>query len=782
MQFVIVKSKMELTYLEIDKIRKDFNETTSIICDNNLQYEWISSDSKTFFIGRNPEIPIYNKYTTFSITQNNELSFIHGWLKKIDEDVLFDANNLSKIGDEETNFDGFYLACKLNSLGEGIIHTSLYHPQLYYTKSQNKFAVSNRISTLSKIFNFNKFNKKHLASHIQYQHTLITHDTMYENIYQIPFGSKIVISDELILQRNYDLFYDGLLEKKYQENSKSYWDECFQKVSSQVNAFKNLDIQDKLLVGISGGMDSRLLFSIFHECISSTFSWGPVYSPEVIAGKMCADAANIPHETPSLRMAQSSQNLLKLFPQHIFAREFEMCPWDFGILYRHTKDTITIDGQEFIKTAPYDNDMSIEEIINSMENKFSWRKYTIPEKYYEMILKENEENLRKFLDNMNNVQKFPFIERVLTRGRWAARVHETIFDHSFNVYPLLTNTFLKYAYNSSINSMKNQEIVYEMIYRSCPELLDIPLFNKSFVQKDIPPLENKIPGKINYKYEYLIKYFDYLKKFMLEYYDLICDLVKKDFIDNLSIHQLNEQKIRYDESLSQTIYTLLQTIVLLQTKDFTLLKNSLDVDWGIENEDFEDTYDEDCLKAFVEYNKDIISLKQTIKDYEKKLDNCKDSNKFISSSDFNRILFYDKGLKNDYNKNWDESIVNRLQTDYGTVVTPNLGNWFCPKINDVEYILPDKFKIDVDLVEYSPLMKIILLNSKRENITKGLNEFEKKSSINHLSIEYNCGNIKYHLDDQLIEDFQDLGDKISIRIDLWGSDKLIYKEFLIRIP
>ena len=118
---------------------------------------------------------------------------------------------------------------------------------------------------------------------------------------------------------------------------------------------------------------------------------------------MCADEVNIPHKTPSLRMAQSSQNLLKLFPQHIFAREFEMCPWDFGIIYSVTKDTITIDGQEFIKTAPYERKEDKEKILNSVESKFSWRKYSIPEEYYELIVKEHKKNMQDFLDNIHDI-------------------------------------------------------------------------------------------------------------------------------------------------------------------------------------------------------------------------------------------------------------------------------------------------------------------------------------------------------------------------------------------
>ena len=178
-------------------------------------------------------------------------------------------------------------------------------------------------------------------------------------------------------------------------------------------------------------------------------------------------------------------------------------------------------------------------------------------------------------------------------------------------------------------------------------------------------------------------------------------------------------------------------------------------------------------------DEDIIKLKQDLKKYKlKEIENSKYS---LAVNKYNHILFYDKGLKHDYNVNWNKNAVNMFQSDEGTIVAPNSGNWFSPLVNGADFFLPNKFKIDIDLVEYSPVMKIILLNSNGESFIKGLDMFEK-SQIDHLTIEYDEGNIKYHGDDQIIEDFYGLGDKISIRIDLWGSKKLIYKEFLIRVP
>ena len=673
MQFVFLKSEDKLTSDEIDDIRKNFCETTSVVCENT-QYEWVSSDSKAFFIGRNPNVTIYEKYQTFDVNQNNDLAFINGWLKKSDEDYLLDAKKVHNLDCED--LDGLFLYGKFNSHGSGEIKTSLLIPNLYYAKSEGKFAISNRISTLSKIFNYTSFNKKHFASHVHYLTTFITNDTLYENIYCIPLGSKITISDDLILERTIDIFYNEELEKKYLEDREKYWDECYRRILSQVHAFDNLGINDKLKVGISGGIDSRLLLSIYHKSIDSTFTWGPTYSPEVIVGKMCADKVGLIHNKQNIRGAQSTKNFLNFFPEHIFTRELEMSPWDFGPMHYDTLDTITVDGQEFLKTPPFDKEITREEIIEENEKKFLWRKGIVPDEYLSVMTDEHRNHIIEVLDNIHNIQKFPFMERILRRGRWVGRVQETIFEQSFNIYPLITNTFLTYVYNSSVESMLNKEFIYEIISRSTPELLEVPFYNASYFQKDIPLVENKIPGKTSYRYEFLIKYFDYLKEFALEHHHLIEDFVKMDYLDNLTLERLEDMKNRNDPSLPQSFYNVLESIVIFKVNDFPLLKNNFDYDWEVVDESSQsdvnqsdveekknifDTpalrhtdyykvfemvdeepetlnsflkelmeYDEDCLTAFVEYNKDIVNYKKEIIQYKKEIANYKkESSKLV---------------------------------------------------------------------------------------------------------------------------------------------------------
>ena len=192
MQFILLKSKSILTNDEKEHIRKEFNETNSIIAESN-DYEWTSTDGKTFFIGKNPNIDIYTKYNVFNI-DNNNLSFIHGWLKKEKEDKLLQAFEFDEFLKND-ELDGFFISAFIKSDGNGEFFNSVYYPAIYYIEQNEKFAISNRISTLAHVFNNKTLNKRHIASHIEYQHNPLTFETMYENIFQIPFGTKIILND-----------------------------------------------------------------------------------------------------------------------------------------------------------------------------------------------------------------------------------------------------------------------------------------------------------------------------------------------------------------------------------------------------------------------------------------------------------------------------------------------------------------------------------------------------------------------------------------------------------
>ncbi|MDO5825878.1 MAG: hypothetical protein Q4Q22_05820, partial [Methanosphaera sp.] len=518
------------------------------------------------------------------------------------EDELLEADMLDM--DDGEQLDGLYIYGKLNSCGNGSIVRSLECPPLYYAKKEDGYCISSRIFTISKLFDFDTINRKHVASHIELQNMAVTDETIYENIYFIPFGTEISISDKLELEFKPDFLYDERLNKLYAEDPEKYWDECYQRIASQVNAFAQKGLMEHLSIGITGGMDSRLLLSLYHNHVKEAFTAGPVYSPEVFIGKMICDTLDIEHKTPALKQTAQSENLLRRMSIHIFDREFEMSPWDLGRIFPKSMDGIRLDGHEYLKQDAFTADLTVDEVLEKSKKEIAHNDI-ITSEYSEKIIRDDIEFERKYAESMKDIKKYPKIKKILNRGRWFSAAHETEFNHRFNLLPLASDTLVKYNYNGSIDSINNLECHVELIRRSNPELLEIPLFNNQFTQNPVPPIDNKVPGRLNYKNLYLVKYYDHIHKYIEDNYHLIKDIVKESFIDELTLDNI-EGNVR----LSQKVYNILEAIVLFKTEDACDLKEELDVDFEVEDEENLDTTDEDTIKAFIAYNKDIVRLKR----------------------------------------------------------------------------------------------------------------------------------------------------------------------------
>ena len=710
MQFVLFHSHNIIDKIQKNELREIFNNTTSIIC-KYIEYEWMSDDKKTYFIGRNPDIITYKKYQVFDDTNNN-LSFIHGWVKKVSEDKLLDASQLNLNDDEE--LDGLYLYGKLDNEGNGSIIRSLECPPLYYARKGEDYCISSRIFPISKIFGYESINKKHVASHLELQNMAVTDETIYENIYFIPFGTEINLSNQLELNFVPDFLYDERLTNLYNENPKEYWDECYERIISQVNAFVEKGLTEHLSIGITGGMDSRLLLSLYHKHVKEAFTSGPVYSPEVLIGKMICDTLNIKHKTPSLKQTVQSENLLRRMSIHIFDREFEMSPWDLGRLFPNQMDGIRLDGHEYLKQNAFTNDLSVDDVLKKSRQEITHNNI-IPSEYSCKIIEDDIEFERKYAETMNDIKKYPKIKKILNRGRWFSAAHETEFNHRFNLLPLASDTLVKYNYNGSIDSINNLECHVELIKRSNPKLLDIPLFNNHFTQNPIPPIENKVPGKLNYKNVYLVKYYEPIYKYIKENYHLIKDIVQESFIEELTLDKL-DGNVR----LSQRVYNILEAIVLFKTNNIYDLKEELDVDFDIEPEKNIDTSSEDTINAIIEYNKDIVRLKQEKYKKSDDLNNIKDLTKNMEDKEQLIEILY----KNKY------ELEQKNEELYEVIKDKNR------QIHDLDKFNKDKAELILKLKENNWVLKEkyqqledekkILVNSTSWKITKPLRNISSK--------------------------------------------------------
>jgi hypothetical protein len=659
LQFLLVKDKSGLSSDKKSEIKESFIDTNSILCDH-IEYEWESEDNTLYFIGRNPKILIYNQYGVFN-TDNNNLTFIHGWVKKEDKDYMLTANEINNEIIDESELDGYYIRGKINSKGSGNLYRSLFSPNLYYSKSGDVFAISNRISTLSKLFDYNNINKKYLASQIEYHGKALTFDTMYEDVYQVPYGTEISISDDLILNRIHDFLYDPELQSKYHQNEDEYWDECNEKVSSQLKAFANLGIEENIELGITGGKDSRVLLSLCHKYLSYTWTWGPAFSPEVIVGRMCSEKVKLNHTPRSMREINDPENKVNLIPGHLFNTEFERSPWDLHELQEEINDAYNIDGQEMVKAKPYKDDKTIEDILDILDNVHNDSNVILDETNNAVKI-DNHEIALEYLNDMENINKFPIIELALGLGRWRSFNHDFRFSFSFVIGPLLTNSIVKYNYNSSADDIGNLKLYYELMKRNCPDLLEIPLFNAKFDQVEGFHIENKVHAKLNNKTMFLLRYFDFLKGYILENYDLISDIVKKSFILDL-----NKDVLLNDYYRCFILYDVLQLVILLKNPDFKNLKY-LDLDLPeISTEKDRDNYDNDCVLAFIKYNEDIIRLKNENKKLNENINENNRNNARLTNENKklnvnNKKLNENNRKLNDINKKLNESINESIRT------------------------------------------------------------------------------------------------------------------------
>ena len=710
MQFVLYHSNESINDDKKDKIKEIFDNTTSIICEH-VEYEWMADDKKTLFIGRNPDIITYKKYNVFD-DKDNSLSFIHGWVKKVSEDKLLEADKLELNDDEE--LDGLFLYGKLDSQAKGSIIRSLECPPLYYAIKDAEYCISSRIFTISKIFNYERINKKHVASHIELQNMAVTDETIYENIYFIPFGTEINLSDKLELNFRPDFLYDERLTKLYEKNPKEYWDECYERIKSQVKAFVDKGLTEHLSIGITGGMDSRLLLSLYHEHVKEAFTSGPVYSPEVLIGKMICDTLNIEHKTPSLKQTAQSENLLRRMSIHIFDREFEMSPWDLGRIFPNPMDGIRLDGHEYLKQDAFVKDLTVEEVLKKSRDEITHNNIITSEYSYK-IIEDDIEFERKYVENMNDIRKYPKIKKILNRGRWFSAAHETEFNHRFNLLPLASDTLVKYNYNGSIHSINNLDCHVELIKRSNPELLEIPLFNNQFTQNPIPSIDNKVPGKLNYKNVYLVKYYEHIHKYIKENYYLIKDIVQESFIDELTLENL-DSNVR----LSQKVYNILEAIVLFKIHDAYNFKDELEVHFDVEKEDTVDTTNEDTIKAFIEYNKDIVKLKQEKNNKNKDMENINQLSKNMEDKEkLIEILYNNKYELEEKNEELYEVIKDKNR-----------------QIRDLDKFNKDKAELISKLKENNRILKEkyqqledekkIMVNSTSWKITKPIRTMSQK--------------------------------------------------------
>ena len=199
--------------------------------------------------------------------------------------------------------------------------------------------------------------------------------------------------------------------------------------------------------------------------------------------------------------------------------------------------------------------------------------------------------------------------------------------------------------------------------------------------------------------------------------------------------------------------------------------------------DFEKLTIKEIFNLLLQYNEDIDALKIENNNFKQQIDNYQTEIfqlKEIGESR-NHILFYDFGTIINHNDEWNDANISMVRSEEYTSVFSNSGKWFEPIKNNNNFFLPSKFRVDLELIEYNPSLKIILSNINGELLESEIGYSENFGGKGHLSIIYDNGDLKTSINGEIINKKMDLGnDGISIRFDMWAGEKLKFKEFIIQ--
>lgn len=387
---------------------------------------------------------------------------------------------------------GEYLLLEVNELGNGSIRTDdLGSVQLYSYSDDKVSLLSTRASLIAGYlgrFDLNVDFARWVINHS----VPATHDAVFEGVSHVPghWQVRLVRGRPVITAGAFDLLKDDSLARLYQTDRVGYWDQLFQQL---LEIMKVVELHDApLRFPISGGKDSRLLLALlvaagYKDRISTTFTRGPSFSPEVISGKAVADALGLTHEFDWNENAKGvdavpdvEQRLLK----HLFISEGEVSPMD--LLYNNKiNDRFDLPGQEAgLRNIAGNRDVSSRAALRS------WMGATFGAGDFCAIstlttIERCNADIEAFIDRAEaegtEYEQVPTLHRVMNRGsRWVSRIWGVQNSLSFSPHVFRSFAVTQATYNAGARSRQLEEFHYEMLRRANPELISIPFANQTW--------------------------------------------------------------------------------------------------------------------------------------------------------------------------------------------------------------------------------------------------------------------------------------------------------------
>ena len=586
--FLIIRSNNPINDNELNHYQSSIKNNTSL--SEFSEFTWKNKNGTVAVIILTLKMELLDSFNFYSVDSNNNLKFFCGWMnEKYSDNLIKNAKELPEYNNLHNNFNGQYMFATILNNGDGrIIRNDGSDIEIFNAKHNHIDYLSNRSIVIGDLIYKNKFiyNDYFAAGIIGFGSTISQKDTLFENVYNIPFASKIFISNQQILieKPDGDWIMDQNLINLYHKNPRQYWDECYDSLVNSCKSFNDIPgAYDNFSLPLSGGKDSRTLFAVLYSnnLINKCLTWGKPYSPDMMSASLITGLYNINHiynePFESKKTIKSEPVLLNEFLyKHVFLTEGMMSPHDM-IHSNKVKNQFSFHGHEFSLRNVYGN-----KIINNHDEAYQWflsyhYDFDFCNILNSKIHQEIKEKFNEYFDKTKREtipENLPIRHRKETRGRWAQRVWQIWNNITYAPFPFMTDDILKRTYNAGSVARQNEEFHFEMIKRADKKLLEIPFaqqtWNKKYNQyfnKSVNPI-NKTPTldnqDLSISYKMLLSSKANIKKLINDYSGLIENVIDIDKFNK----KIND--ISFYES--PRIYNVLQvTISRLVGKNFNHL-------------------------------------------------------------------------------------------------------------------------------------------------------------------------------------------------------------------
>lgn len=454
------------------------------IINSPILFEYSSKNIRVFAGGNKN-----NLFFNASSKQNEKQGWIVSGIGLKSNGVgstIFKKEDWSEHLDILNNIDGHFVAAKWNE--ERIVFESdpLGLRDIYVSESKSNIIFTTRVDWLAKChkleINFNEFGSRWLLFN------QITNNSVFQGVERIVSGKKATIA-----LNGYDIKY---------YNSNWLPDEQSQNIdvrSYSKNLKSLIFIDDKQSLGLSGGMDSRVILSYLLEGNSSwdTFTFGNPKHPDSLISQSLVTDYNIKHKQYQAGLPTTENLISKIRDysiQTIVNNGASAIYQSLNYSSMSNQHSILIDGclgeiwrREFFYRLYFNGKKSIlnKDAKSIIPNISLPHADIFTEEINNLMMNGIEDQLHYWFENLPPIEKIGvenWIDLFALKTRmpnYFSHEQTIIDDVVTSIMPFAQMSLIKNLFNVPISLRKNSSMLRNLININSPSLKKYPLVKGS---------------------------------------------------------------------------------------------------------------------------------------------------------------------------------------------------------------------------------------------------------------------------------------------------------------